>query len=150
MILVRHRSACVLPWHPGLLIVTVGVVQGLAGDPVGVLSQQLEDAQSQVTALSPKLAAAEAAVQQQQRHIQQLAADLQQAKGARSAAAERGEVLQVLNVQLQAEVTRLAALAGVHLRDWAGQAGATAADTAMNEQVCVTNCRIATNCLLAP
>lgn len=117
----------------------VGLAQGLAGDLVGVLSQQLKDTQAHITALAPKLAAAEAAVQHQQRHIQQLAAELEQAKSGRSAAAERSEVLQVLNVQLQAEVTRLAALAGVQARDWADDTGAAAA-AGKAEQVSSIEC----------
>lgn len=95
-------------------------LQGFAGDLVGVLSQHLDNAQAKVAALAPRLAASEAVVQQQQRHIQQLAADLDRAQHARSAAVDRGDVLQVLNVQLQTEVKRLAALAGVPIGDWTG------------------------------
>lgn len=79
---------------------------------INALSQQLDKAQAQTVILAPKLAAAEASLHQQQRHMQQLIAELEQAKRAQSQAVARGEVLQVLNVQLQAENMHLVALSG--------------------------------------
>lgn len=67
-------------------------------DPDGLaraLAQQLDDALSQAAQLSPALAASEAVVQQQQRHIQQLAAEVEQAQQAQRAATDRAQVLQV-------------------------------------------------------
>lgn len=62
------------------------------------LSQQLEAAQAQIQQLAPRVAAADVTVQQQRRHIQQVAGELQQAEAARVAAEERAEVLQVRTV----------------------------------------------------
>jgi hypothetical protein len=69
--------------------------EGLGSDLVGALAQQLEEAQAALAVVAPQAAAAEVHVQQQQRHLQQLAGELQAAKAAQKAAEERGEVLQV-------------------------------------------------------
>ncbi|WIA37399.1 hypothetical protein OEZ86_014324 [Tetradesmus obliquus] len=90
----------------------------LGSDLVGALAQQLEEAQAALAVVAPQAAAAEVHVKQQQRHVQQLAGELQEARAAQKAAEERGEVLQVLNVQLQSEVKRMAALAGVAAQEW--------------------------------
>ncbi|WIA17176.1 hypothetical protein OEZ85_014059 [Tetradesmus obliquus] len=90
----------------------------LGSDLVGALAQQLEEAQAALAVVAPQAAAAEVHVKQQQRHAQQLAGELQEARAAQKAAEERGEVLQVLNVQLQSEVKRMAALAGVAAQEW--------------------------------
>jgi chromosome segregation ATPase len=74
---------------------------GLGSDLVGALAQQLEEAQAQLAVVAPQAAAAEVHVQQQQRHVQQLAGELQAAKAAQKAADEKGEVLQVRLPQQQ-------------------------------------------------
>lgn len=67
----------------------------LGSDLVGALAQQLEEAQAALAVVAPQAAAAEVHVKQQQRHAQQLAGELQEARAAQKAAEERGEVLQV-------------------------------------------------------
>ncbi|GBF99255.1 hypothetical protein Rsub_11780 [Raphidocelis subcapitata] len=73
------------------------------------LQQRLREALE----LGPKLAACEAAAEQQRRHIARLAAEADRARGEAEAAREQARVERSLSVQLQAELRRaLAAAAG--------------------------------------
>jgi hypothetical protein len=90
---------------------------GRTGEPgegglAAALSQQLDAAHAQLQQATPRLAAAEVTVQHQQKHIQQLANELQAAQAAATAAQECTEVLQLLSVRLQAGLKQQAALQG--------------------------------------
>ena len=73
------------------------------------MKKQLQQLQQQVLELSPQLASSQAAVAQQQHHIDRLVKELSAAEGREAGAKERLEVVQNLNVQLQCEMMQMMA-----------------------------------------
>jgi hypothetical protein len=69
----------------------------------------VQQLQQQVLQLSPQLSASQAAVAQQQHHIDRLAKDLSAAEAREGSARERLEVVHSINVQLQCEMMQMMA-----------------------------------------